>query len=109
MARRKTKKQKVDPKRKKALASRRNIDEVVLTTVDGASRYVGVDYFMPSSDAATGKSGMFRVVRVDPEIDAVYGVEVGKLPMPWWKWNQLWEQGAVDEGYLEEFNRTTLG
>lgn len=109
MARRRTKKKRVDPKRKKALAGRRNVDEVVLQTVDGASRNVEIDYFMPSSDAATGKRGVFRVVRVDREIDAVYGVDVGRLPMPWWKWNRLWREGAVDEKYLEEFNRTTVG
>lgn len=109
MARRKTAKKKVDPKRKKALAGRRNLDEVVLTTVDGASRNVPIDYFMPSADASTGKRGLFRVVRIDREIDAVYGVQVEKLPMPWWKWNKLWREGAVDEEYLEEFNRTTVG
>lgn len=100
---------KVDKKRKKALAGRRAAGECVLTTVDNAAASVEIGSIMPANDVATGGRHLFKVTRVDKDIDAVYGVIVPKLPMPWWKWNNLWRQGLVDDDYLEEFNRTTTG
>lgn len=100
---------KVDKGRKKALLGRRNIDEHVLTTIDNASASVEIGSLMPATDAATGKRHIFKVVRVDRDLDAVYGVIVPKLPMPWWKWNNEWRKGLVTEAELDEFNLTTSG
>lgn len=100
---------KVDKERKKAKAARRNVDERVLTTIDNASAGVYIGELIPSTDAATGKQHTFKVTRVDRELDAVYGVIIPKLPMPWWKWNNLWRKGLVTDEELDEFNRTTSG
>lgn len=100
---------KVDKARKKALAGRRNLEEVVLNTVDNAAASIEVGEVFPSKDLATGREGIFRVTRVDQDIDAVYGVAVPKLPMPWWKWNSLRRKGLVDESDLEVFNQKVSG
>lgn len=104
---------KVDPKHKKALTGRKmggSKDlEHVLTTIDGASTTVEIGTLMPSTSVASGRRSLFKVTRVDLEIDAVYGIEVPKCPMPWWKWNLLRRKGLVDDEMLEDFNVVTEG
>lgn len=103
---------KVDPKYKKALSRRQmkaGEPEHVLTTIDGASRTAEVGYLMTSTSISSGRRSLFKVTRVDEEIDAVYGIEVPKCPMPWWKWNVLRRKGLVDDEMLEDFNAVTEG
>lgn len=100
---------KVDPKGKKGLSRRRGVDEHVLTTVDGCSTNIEVGYVFPCASVATGKRHLFKVTRVDPEIDTVYGVVVERCPMPWWKWNSYRRRGLVDNDMLDDFSAKTEG
>lgn len=94
--------------RKKANASRRP-NEHVLNTIDGSSSQVTIGELIPSHSESTGGRYLFKVVRVDVELDTVFGVIIERCPMPWWKWNSLWRKGLVDEEALEDFNRSTEG
>lgn len=91
----------VDKQWKRAIKGRRNADEIALKCVDGAAQTIEIGYVMPGTCAVTGKQVLVKIVRVDKEIDAVYGVKIPALPMPWWKWNTLRRKGLVSDDDLE--------
>lgn len=103
--------QRKSDRRKANLA--RKFEEHVLSTIDGAAQNIldcdDIGSLMPSESLSSGGRHLFQIVRVDVELDAVYGVIVERCPMPWWKWNRAKREGLVDDGYLEEFNRTSEG
>lgn len=96
----------VDKQYKRAIKGRKNADEIPLKCVDGAAQTIEIGYVMPGTCAITEKRMLVQIVRVNREIDAVYGVKIAGLPMPWWKWNTLRRQGLVDDEYLAEFTST---
>lgn len=88
--------------RKKAEGLRKP-GEQVLNTIDGASRTIQIDSLMPGTSTTTGEERLYRIMRVDEELDAVYAVVVAGSPMPWWKWNNMLTKGLVDGEVLDEF------
>lgn len=92
--------------RKKANATRKP-NEHVLNTIDRASETIEIGSLIPSRSESTGGSHLFKVVRVDKELDCVFGVIIERCPMPWWKWNVMWRKGIVTEEELDEFNQMT--
>lgn len=83
--------------------------EHVLNTIEGAAKQVEIDSLMPGKSTTSGEDHLYRVVRTDEELDAVYGVVIERAPMPWWKWNNALRKGLVDGDALEEFVAGTGG
>lgn len=95
----------VDPKFKEARERKRG-GETILKCVDGTSHHVNIGEIIPGTCALTGHDVLAKVVRVDEEIDATYGIEIAGLPMRWWEWNIKYRSGEVTDDDLEEFLAT---
>lgn len=90
----------------KLAKERKRGGEVVLKLISGASHHTPIGYVVPTRCALTDKDILAKVVRVDEEIDAVYGNEIAGLPMRWWEWNIKYRSGEVTDDDLDEFLAT---